>query len=191
LNKICFGNFRKIIDDFYELVVNNVQNLENILFVVYDQAQNDHQFSLYYALLLKQLYTALTIGKLNRESETLMHDLKHTHAYCFALVVGECNHQLESRYQNENVDRMSRRDIGLITFIGELYKVDFIGESFIKRCIEIFLKFSTPSLEPSQDDIELVCILLKTVKGRIHQFELDYLQILEKLEYLLLTAATK
>jgi translation initiation factor 4G len=55
------------------------------------------------------------------------------------------------------LQKAKRRGLGLVKFIGELFKLGMLTELIMQRCILKLLD------EPTEDDIESVCQLLKTV----------------------------
>jgi translation initiation factor 4G len=55
------------------------------------------------------------------------------------------------------LQKAKRRGLGLVKFIGELFKLGMLTERIMHRCILKLLD------EPAEDDIESVCQLLKTV----------------------------
>lgn len=59
------------------------------------------------------------------------------------------------------LQKAKRRGLGLVKFIGELFKLQMLTERIMHRCILKLLD------EPAEEDIESVCQLLKTVGGAL------------------------
>jgi translation initiation factor 4G len=59
------------------------------------------------------------------------------------------------------LQKAKRRGLGLVKFIGELFKLQMLSERVMHRCILKLLD------EPAEEDIESVCQLLKTVGGAL------------------------
>jgi translation initiation factor 4G len=59
------------------------------------------------------------------------------------------------------LQKAKRRGLGLVKFIGELFKLQMLTERVMHRCILKLLD------EPAEEDIESVCQLLKTVGGTL------------------------
>lgn len=59
------------------------------------------------------------------------------------------------------LQKAKRRGLGLVKFIGELFKLQMLTERIMHRCILKLLD------DPAEEDIESVCQLLKTVGGAL------------------------
>ncbi|RHZ70427.1 hypothetical protein Glove_271g17 [Diversispora epigaea] len=71
--------------------------------------------------------------------------------------------------------KSKRRGLGLIRFIGELFKLNMLTERIMHSCIKKFLTVSSNPETPEEEEIESLCTLLNTIgqqldhnKAKIH-----------------------
>ncbi|RIA92314.1 armadillo-type protein [Glomus cerebriforme] len=75
--------------------------------------------------------------------------------------------------------QIKRRGLGLICFIGELFKLNMVTERIIHRCIEKLLKFQDL---PEEEEMESLCELMNTVGKQLDQVKMEsYFIFMEKI----------
>jgi len=204
LNKMTEGNYEKLSDQLKKIKINNKEQLEKMVELIFNKAIGEQGFSHMYTKVCRKLIT-IKIDEDKRINDSLLPESTTTitkKPISFAMVLlSRCQFEFESEINRKieiNVDESSddikildqnidekenkeskekKRRMGLMKFVGELHNVNLLHQKVIDSCIVTMLK-------KSDDDmmIECACKLLTTVKDK-YKDRLDevYIDIKQRL----------
>lgn len=208
LNKLTPENFKKLTEDVKALPINTAERVNGCMQMVFEKAVIEPNYTLTYAVLCKevsQLGPSRAATPSNKKEEDfkaimLQHCQKHFEclsnlddtrkkrlervAKLKAAETGNAEKDAEMMAELkatvEEEERKERhRSVGIVRFIGELFKQQWITQSIIYNCTEVLLR------NRDEEYLECLCKLLTTVGPKIdevQQFKSCWAQLQETTE---------
>lgn len=183
LNKLTFDNFDVLLEQLKNSAIDSMDKLNGVILLVFDKAIDEPKFSRAYAQLCKslvencfpvdsgsrKLFKTTLINKCQREFERnvtggtegnaeAMRPLREELAACTA--VAERRAGLTATLV-ETEQRLRRRTVCTVGFIGELYRMEMLTTKIINWCVRALLD------SRSEEKLECLCKLLATVGEKI------------------------
>ena len=181
LNKLTVERFESISDQIVEYANQSVnetdgRTLRQVIALVFEKAIDESAWSEMYAQLCAKIQTNLSPdvrdevleAKEQKEYRGGYLFRKYLLTWCqgdFEKGWGSANHKSEKEYEQFSdeyyaAQKAKRRGLGLVQFVGELFKLQMLQPRIMHTCIVRLLRTTT---EPEEDEIESVCRLLTTV----------------------------
>ncbi|KAJ3204621.1 hypothetical protein HDU82_005717 [Entophlyctis luteolus] len=190
LNKLTIEKFESISAHFLELQITDEIILRKVINLIFDKALDEHYFqNMYGRLCLKlstelpkvqpwieietknNIFRRLLLNKCqeefensekwskadSEEAESRQERIKRLHSMSPA----EKEKYAEDEY---NRNKLKRRVLGNVTFIGELFKLNMITEKIMHGCITQLL---VEVQHPEEEETESLCKLMKTIGERL------------------------
>ncbi|XP_052898948.1 eukaryotic translation initiation factor 4 gamma 3-like [Anopheles moucheti] len=186
LNKLTPENFAVLKEQIKQLTIDTEERLGNCIKILFEKAIMEPNFSDTYAQLCKELGTEIIVK--TKGSDTVMNLKRQLISQCqieFEKHHKECKTNTDLQEQNEKrteqgeqtaeqteemkmeleeqTNRIRRRALGTIRFIGALYKQDQLGTNTMVSCVMLLLQDSMLD----EESLECVCKLLTTIGARI------------------------
>ncbi|XP_049283601.1 eukaryotic translation initiation factor 4 gamma 1-like [Anopheles funestus] len=186
LNKLTPENFSVLKEQIKQLKIDTEERLSNCIKILFEKAIMEPNFSDTYAQLCKDLGSEITV-KLN-DSNTALSLKRLLIKQCqveFEKHHKECKTNTELQEQKEKLteageqtaeeteemkmeleeqtNRIRRRALGTIRFIGALYKQQQLGPNTMVNCVDLLLQ----DRMLDEESLECVCKLLTTIGARI------------------------
>lgn len=183
LNKLTPENFEKLMDEVKELAINTTERMNACMEMVFEKAVIEPNYTLTYAMLCKAVaqmgpstsdFRVTMLTHCQKHFETLS-DLEVTkkkrQERLDKLKVEETGDAVKNAEQMaelkaivEEEERKERhRSVGIVRFIGELFKQGWITQSVISTCVEVLLR------NQDEEYLECLCKLLTTVGPKIDE----------------------
>lgn len=168
LNKLTPEKFQKLSDDLLKLDLNSSKILNGVILLIFDKALDEPKYSSMYAQLCKRI---------EKELET---DIDKTKSSTFLqILLNVCRDKFENRVQysekiinselaltddlEEKKNVAKQKILGNVKFIGELYKLDMLGEPHLHKMLRsLFTNKSSATTEKNSEDMECLAQLIKT-----------------------------
>ncbi|KAI8847491.1 armadillo-type protein, partial [Chytridium lagenaria] len=190
LNKLTIEKFDTISDQFLALPINTQSLLKKVIELVFDKALDEHHFQNMYGRLCQKLsnelpkvqkwidmdaknniFRRLLLNKCQEEfersekwSQTDADDAlsrKERLQRLHEMSADEKAQYAEDEFQR---NKLKRRVLGNISFIGELFKLQMITEKIMHNCVQQLL---SKVVDPEEEETECLCKLLKSVGERL------------------------
>lgn len=200
LNKLTADNFQILLEQIKSQNIDTIEKLNGIIELVFEKAIDEPNFSAAYAQLCKQLTTncfALTsenksasfkiklITKCQQEFERNVADGNSIKMKLMPIQekINACtDNNLKMDYRLEMIDeeqKLRRRSVCTVRFIGELYRMDMLTASIMSFCIKTLLD------SRSEEKLECLCKLLTTIGKKLETITGN--DIVDKKSYVNLT----
>lgn len=168
MNKLTPEKFQKLSDDLLKLDLNSSKILNGVILLIFDKALDEPKYSSMYAQLCKRI---------EKELET---DIDKTKSSTFLqILLNVCRDKFENRVQysekiinselaltddlEEKKNVAKQKILGNVKFIGELYKLDMLGEPHLHKMLRsLFTNKSSATTEKNCEDMECLAQLIKT-----------------------------
>lgn len=179
LNKLTPQNLQKLTNDLCQLAINNEERLKMTIDLIFEYLE-DQIYIQVYAQLCKLLLNFKVPSSIDHSKQISfsMILLRKCHEEFYLDIYEKINYpQLLNNivscsddkkkaelknFADEKLFEAKKKSLGIIVFIGELYKVKIITEAYINDCIDnLFLQ------ESDNFYLELLCKLLTTVGKEI------------------------
>lgn len=168
LNKLTPEKFQKLSDDLLKLDLNSSKILNGVILLIFDKALDEPKYSSMYAQLCKRIEKELEIDIDKTKSSTFLQ-----------ILLNVCRDKFENRVQysekiinselaltddlEEKKNVAKQKILGNVKFIGELYKLDMLGEPHLHKMLRsLFTNKSGASTEKNCEDMECLAQLIKT-----------------------------
>lgn len=168
LNKLTPEKFQKLSDDLLMLDLNSPKILNGIILLIFDKALDEPKYSSMYAQLCKRIEKELEIDIDKTKSNTFLQ-----------ILLNVCRDKFENRVQysekiinselaltddlEEKKNVAKQKILGNVKFIGELYKLDMLGEPHLHKMLRsLITSKSSASTEKNCEDMECLAQLIKT-----------------------------
>lgn len=168
LNKLTPEKFQKLSDDLLKLDLNSSKILNGVILLIFDKALDEPKYSSMYAQLCKRIEKELEIDIDNTKSNTFLQ-----------ILLNVCRDKFENRVQysekiinselaltddlEEKKNVAKQKILGNVKFIGELYKLDMLGEPHLHKMLRsLITSKSSASTEKNCEDMECLAQLIKT-----------------------------
>eukprot|EP00475_Leptophrys_vorax_P041421 TRINITY_DN780_c0_g1_i5.p1 TRINITY_DN780_c0_g1~~TRINITY_DN780_c0_g1_i5.p1 ORF type:complete len:953 (+),score=291.18 TRINITY_DN780_c0_g1_i5:293-3151(+) len=189
LNKLTLENFISLLDKLATLILSNIELVEDICRLLYEKGVTEPHFAVVYADFSRQLKDHL--------SQCADSSAKGIEAQFRAALLRCCQHEFESsssdheeklaglsteEEKEEFLNKCRKREFGVVSFVGALFKHDFMKASVIKHCLLWCIKSKSVGFpdarkdHPSEDDVESVCKLLTSVGAKLDKSEAAYVK---------------
>uniref|UniRef100_A0A182WHC8 MIF4G domain-containing protein n=1 Tax=Anopheles minimus TaxID=112268 RepID=A0A182WHC8_9DIPT len=188
LNKLTPENFAVLKEQIKKMTIDTEERLGNCIKILFEKAIMEPNFSDTYAQLCKQL--GMEIKVQSKESEKEINLKRQLISQCqveFEKHHKECKTNTELQEENdkrteqgeqtaeqteemkldleERTNRIRRRALGTIRFIGALYKQQLLGMTTMVNCVTQLLQDSMLD----EESLECVCKLLTTIGARLEE----------------------
>lgn len=181
LNKLTYDNFDVLLEQIKSFNIDTVEKLNNVILLVFEKAVDEPNFSQAYANLCKNLVhncfpvdsnsrvlfkTTLITKCQNEFTKNVCADtaneqqLKPLRAELAACTDSDRRYELTISI-NDDEQKMRRRTVSTVQFIGELFLFDMLTTSIMERCIKALLDGRT------DEKLECLCKLLTTVGEKL------------------------
>jgi translation initiation factor 4G len=175
LNKLTPQNLQKLTQDLTNLPINNEERLKITIDLIFEYL-DDQLYIQTYAQLCKLLTNYKVPSNLDQSKQITFsmillskcHNEFYTDIYQkinYSKFLGEietcCNEIKKAELKelaNEKLFEAKKKHLGNIVFIGELYKLKMVAETYIHECIENLFKQESDNIY-----LELLCKLLSIV----------------------------
>ncbi|KFB39106.1 hypothetical protein ZHAS_00006433 [Anopheles sinensis] len=188
LNKLTPENFAVLVEQVKQLEINTEERLDNCIKILFEKAIMELNFSDTYAQMCKELGLNIEV-KLPEESKVLNFKRKlitqcqrefekhHTDCKRTNTLQEENDKRTEASEQTaeeteemkleleEQKNRIRRRALGTIRFIGELYKHKQLIPKVMLSCMSILLQDDMLD----EESLECLCKLITTIGARIEE----------------------
>ncbi|KAJ3219449.1 hypothetical protein HDU67_001280 [Dinochytrium kinnereticum] len=190
LNKLTIEKFDTISDQFLALPITTQSLLKKIIELIFDKALDEHHFQNMYGRLCQKLsselpkvqkwidmdaknniFRRLLLNKCQEEfernekwSQTDADDALSRKERLQRL--HEMSAEEKAQYAEDEFQRnkLKRRVLGNISFIGELFKLSMITEKIMHSCVhQLLIKV----VDPEEEETECLCKLLKSIGERL------------------------
>lgn len=168
LNKLTPEKFQKLSDDLLKLDLNSSKILNGVILLIFDKALDEPKYSSMYAQLCKRIEKELEIDIDKTKSNTFLQ-----------ILLNVCRDKFENRVQysekiinselaltddlEEKKNVAKQKILGNVKFIGELYKLDMLGEPHLHKMLRsLITSKSSASSEKNCEDMECLAQLIKT-----------------------------
>lgn len=168
MNKLTPEKFQKLSDDLLKLDLNSSKILNGVILLIFDKALDEPKYSSMYAQLCKRIEKELEIDIDKTKSSTFLQ-----------ILLNVCRDKFENRVQysekiinselaltddlEEKKNVAKQKILGNVKFIGELYKLDMLGEPHLHKMLRsLFTNKSSASTEKNCEDMECLAQLIKT-----------------------------
>lgn len=182
LNKLTADNFHILLEQIKSQNIDTIEKLNGVIELVFEKAIDEPNFSAAYAQLCKQLTTncfalkseniaapfkTKLINKCQQEFERNVADGNSIKAKLMPIQekLNNCtDDNLKIYYRLELIEeeqKLRRRSVCTVRFIGELYRMDMLTASIMRFCIKTLLD------SRSEEKLECLCKLLTTVGKKL------------------------
>lgn len=185
LNKLTFDNFDVLLEQLKKLNIDTMDTLNGVIILVFDKAIDEPKFSRAYAQLCKslvencfpvdagsqKLFKVTLIKKCQTEFDrNVTGGASGTEGNVAALrplrdEMALCEEPDRKRELGSAIveleQKLRRRTVCTVGFIGELYRMEMLTTKIMDWCIQALLA------SPSEEKLECLCKLLATVGKRI------------------------
>lgn len=168
MNKLTPEKFQKLSDDLLKLDLNSSKILNGVILLIFDKALDEPKYSSMYAQLCKRI---------EKELETDIDKSKSSNF--LQILLNVCRDKFENRVQysekiinselaltddlEEKKNVAKQKILGNVKFIGELYKLDMLGEPHLHKMLRsLFINKSSATTEKNCEDMECLAQLIKT-----------------------------
>lgn len=168
LNKLTPEKFQKLSDDLLKLDLNSSKILNGVILLIFDKALDEPKYSSMYAQLCKRIEKELEIDIDKTKSSNFLQILLNVCRDKFEnrVLYSEkiINSELALTDDLEEKKNVAKQKIlGNVKFIGELYKLDMLGEPHLHKMLRsLFTNKSSATTEKSCEDMECLAQLIKT-----------------------------
>lgn len=199
LNKLTPENFKKLTEDVKALAINTAERVNGCMQMVFEKAVIEPNYTLTYAVLCKEV---AQMGPSQSDFKLIMLTHCQKHFECLSNLdetkkkrqerlaklqaaetgdaVKDAELLAELKATVEEEERKERhRSVGIVRFIGELFKQEWITQNIIYNCTEVLLR------NRDEEYLECLCKLLATVGQKIDekaQFKSCWAQLAETAE---------
>lgn len=184
LNKLTPENFSKLTEDVKALTINSEDRVNGCMQMVFEKAVIEPNYTLTYAMLCKELAIMGGEGTSHFRGTMLKHCQRHFEslsnleetkkkrqervAKLQAINTGNPEKDAEALAEvkaivEEEERRERHRSVGIVRFIGELFKQNWLHQSIISNCTEVLLR------NRDEEYLECLCKLLTTVGPNIDE----------------------
>jgi translation initiation factor 4G len=184
LNKLTLEKFQKLSTQIIDLGTKSSAFLTKTMNLVFDKALDEPNFCVVYAHLCSYCHRVVD-REVVTEKEGKTQNVKVGEFFRAALLT-RCQKEFEegpkwdeSVASDSNMQMLTdeyyvqakakRHGLGLVKFIGELFKEGMLTDKIMARCISTFMAASSKDALPSEEKIESVCKLLSTVGVRMER----------------------
>jgi len=168
LNKLSPEKFYVLKDQLINLGINSADILQEVKSMVFERAVSEPLFCPMYAELSQDLSTVLpqfpskeTDGKPIAFRRILLNT-------CQEAFEGANNLRAEIKEMTAPDRAVKLRTLGIIRFIGELFKQKMVPEQIVHHCIRRLLGPDT-NAAPAEENVEALCLLFNTVGKELEQ----------------------
>lgn len=159
LNKMTETNYERLADQLKKIKLSSKEQLEKMAELIFNKALTEANFSHMYAKVCRKLINIKIEDETTKESKR---------PFTLAMILlTRCQHEFEVELNRkiENADeetenKIKKRRIGLMRFIGELHNVNLLHQKVIDTCLLTILDKGNETM------IEYACKLLSTVKEK-------------------------
>lgn len=194
LNKLSVKNFQSISDQILEIINFSKDSKQDevakvIFHLIFKKSLDEHQFCDLYAQLVKRIFDSVATPSQNRKAWSIKKEDQESIYRKFLL--DQCQTSFDSTWPNSSKlkgsseveietkskeiieefteeyyedQKQKRQRIGLIKFIGELFKLDIVAAKIIDICCSKLLVKVNDALE---SDIECACALIMKVGSKL------------------------
>lgn len=200
LNKLTPDNFEKLVQQVKSFVIDTDERLGGCIKLVFEKAISEPSFSEAYAKMCKEVGT-IAIGSSSEKQKISFKTLlliqcqaefeRRRNDQDSAIREGriklEANKNLakiqleELKAQlEEEEQKVRRRAVGTVRFIGELYKHDQLTSSIMHQCIKLLIEKDDKDYD--EETLECLCKLLTTIGAKMEKkHEQDLSKYFEKM----------
>ncbi|XP_065084308.1 eukaryotic translation initiation factor 4 gamma 3-like [Ochlerotatus camptorhynchus] len=204
LNKLTPENFVKLVKQVHTFVINNDERLNGCINLVFEKAISEPTFSETYAKMCKEVGTVAVvvisseqkpISFKNRlitrcQAEFEQRRIDQNSATRNLRIQLKANRNLDKEKFDdlktkleEEEQKVRRRAVGTIRFIGELYKAGQLTSNIMHICIKLLLAEDARGY--NEETLECLCKLLTTIGSKIenenHQDLSSYFQKMDQI----------
>ncbi|KAK9476502.1 hypothetical protein V1514DRAFT_322015 [Lipomyces japonicus] len=183
LNKMTVEKFDKISDQILDIVKQakhetDGRTLRQVIALTFEKATDEAHWSNMYARFCQKVQNSLG-DDIYEEGVVKNGELVRGGALFRKYLLSRCQEQFSVGWQVKTEDgagqevlsdeyykaaKVKRRGLGLVRFIGELYLLSMISSKTIVKCIQDLLQNVD---DPSEEQVESLCNLLRTVGARL------------------------
>lgn len=178
LNKLTPENFEKLAENVKELEINTEERVNACMQMVFEKAVIEPNYTLTYAVLCKEVAQMGPSQSMDFRNIMLMHCQQHFETLSNleetkkkrqerlaklkqVAGAGETDQYAELKATLEEEERKERhRSVGIVRFIGELFKQSWISQKIIVKCINVLVETR------DEEYLECLCKLLTTIGPR-------------------------
>ncbi|KAJ3108937.1 hypothetical protein HDU97_009670 [Phlyctochytrium planicorne] len=190
LNKLTIEKFDPITDKFISLPIETESILKKIIVLIFDKALDEHHFQSMYAKLCQKLSNELPKVQKWIDMDTrnnifrraLLNKCQEEYEKNEKWSKSDADGALSRKERLQRLDAMSseekaqyaedefqrnklkRRVLGNMSFIGELFKISMITEKIMHSCVKQLLSNIN---DPEEEETECVCKLLRSIGQRL------------------------
>ncbi|CAG0894782.1 unnamed protein product [Darwinula stevensoni] len=193
LNKVSPGNFETLVKQVRDLPIDTKEKLEGVTDLIFNKAVNEPQFSLVYASMCQTLaktiqvplepikgtpasptinFRKVLLVKCQMEFEALYHEYSLRERRQAEIDTAERDgKKKELRLELMEQGRLiRRRNLGIVRFIGELFKLGMLTVKIMHECIQQL--FSGWAKSRDEGSLECLCKLLTTIGKHMEDSDL-------------------
>jgi translation initiation factor 4G len=190
LNKLTPDNFDRLVHQVKELRIESEEQLLRIISILFEKAVDEPNYAEAYSKLCREvgmLYVSPDDKKINFKNRLLSVCQKEFEKHSTERVkqIRECKIRLEEVDKQEStvsekereeeraaieeqIYKIRRRALGIVVFVGELYKHTMLTSNIMNSCMNSLMALE---LQLDEETIECVCKLLTTIGAKLDKEE--------------------
>jgi len=173
LNKLAADRFESLCDQLLQLMLENysLPLIKEVVMIIFDKATSQTHFAALYSDLCRRISDSVPglddNGHLTEPNPPPPYNVKGKakRSPFKRLLANKCQMEFEFVEQHKVLADQRGRVLGVIRFIGELFKNHMLSEKIMHKCIQFLLEF--PLNEPVEDFIEAATSLLITIGKKL------------------------